>query len=382
MASNLKECDICLEEFRKPDKPPKKLPCDHTVCGGCVTGIVKGRHITCPTCRKDCEISDVKHDFQRENFIEVLDSALAEQARTLTKSTLQSDKSAIKTSTKLEGDVCELCESRAVTYWCQECEQWTCRECKNSHLKAKSSRDHTMKNAIGVKQEQMTHVSMHIKQTIQTYTKSLTTCQEAKADENKRQEKLLASLRRHEDEFKEKLTLYFTALREKIRAEFTQSTAQNDSKIARIQKSLSAMQKLHGYVNDMQTDIQGLSKKRIALFQSCTNTVARPEVASRANKVTLEVDKNWQPHGLARVTTHPPGGAHATTQSTGLLPGRTPAMGHSSIPTTLSRRLFSGRSTRPLPEKRSHTNAFTVPGSVKNEPQLTSAKNRRITNST
>ena len=38
--------------------------------------------------------------------------------------------------------LCELCDDREVAFWCNDCQQWMCAQCKRSHLKARGTKDH------------------------------------------------------------------------------------------------------------------------------------------------------------------------------------------------------------------------------------------------
>ena len=64
-------------------------------------------------------VTDIKHDFQRKTFIDALESALVEQAESLTKSlTTKHAEAGAMTSPEASGADCEWCESRPATHWC------------------------------------------------------------------------------------------------------------------------------------------------------------------------------------------------------------------------------------------------------------------------
>ena len=50
--------------------------------------------------------------------------------------------------------LCELCDDREVAFWCEECRQWMCAQCKRSHTKIPATRDHDV-TPLGVKVEQI-----------------------------------------------------------------------------------------------------------------------------------------------------------------------------------------------------------------------------------
>lgn len=47
------KCKVCDETFQRP----KVLPCLHTFCEDCLEKSFEDDHITCPTCRMECQLS-------------------------------------------------------------------------------------------------------------------------------------------------------------------------------------------------------------------------------------------------------------------------------------------------------------------------------------
>ena len=154
MASSLDdllECSICCEQL----VDPKKLPCDHTFCAKCVAQMTTDGWITCPDCRTVHSERDVKHDFKTEKFL----AAFTEQMHAHAQTTLPVDLADGAATGSASGRQCELCERRAATHWCEECEQCVCNSCKTIHLKAKSSRNHVVNSLEFV--QQRFKASMH-----------------------------------------------------------------------------------------------------------------------------------------------------------------------------------------------------------------------------
>ncbi len=59
MASKMaaEECSVCLREYEPAGKGvPKLLPCSHTFCLPCLQQMCHGPKVTCPECRKPCQV--------------------------------------------------------------------------------------------------------------------------------------------------------------------------------------------------------------------------------------------------------------------------------------------------------------------------------------
>ena len=50
--------------------------------------------------------------------------------------------------------LCELCDDREVAFWCNECRKWMCAQCKRSHIKIPSTKDHDV-TPLALKVEQI-----------------------------------------------------------------------------------------------------------------------------------------------------------------------------------------------------------------------------------
>jgi len=44
------ECSICYENVDQYDREPQGLPCGHTLCKSCVSGLVTAERTECPQC--------------------------------------------------------------------------------------------------------------------------------------------------------------------------------------------------------------------------------------------------------------------------------------------------------------------------------------------
>ena len=52
--------------------------------------------------------------------------------------------------------LCELCDDHEVAFWCNDCRQWMCAQCKRSHIKARTTKDHDV-TAVASKIDQIKH---------------------------------------------------------------------------------------------------------------------------------------------------------------------------------------------------------------------------------
>ncbi|XP_033111430.1 E3 ubiquitin-protein ligase TRIM33-like [Anneissia japonica] len=114
------ECPLCMERF----KHPKLLPCVHSFCLGCLEKWVKessGR-LSCPICREICKVpkNGLKELPNNIFIVGLLDYITTLEQR----------------STPTCG-----CKKEA-SYFCEDCDELYCRECKDAHRKIKVTRDH------------------------------------------------------------------------------------------------------------------------------------------------------------------------------------------------------------------------------------------------
>ena len=70
--SSMFECAICLQDML--NRTPKALPCLHTFCMECIQVLLSNNNkITCPTCRKECDlrkgVQDLPDNFHISNMV-------------------------------------------------------------------------------------------------------------------------------------------------------------------------------------------------------------------------------------------------------------------------------------------------------------------------
>ncbi|XP_033126772.1 tripartite motif-containing protein 45-like [Anneissia japonica] len=116
------ECPLCMDRFTDP----KLLPCVHSFCLLCLEKWTKERNgiLSCPTCR---EIFQIPTDGLKKLPNNIFIIGLLEYV------TILEQKSALTCACKKEA-----------CYFCRNCDELYCTECKDAHGKIKITRDHTM----------------------------------------------------------------------------------------------------------------------------------------------------------------------------------------------------------------------------------------------
>lgn len=66
--NELSQCSICFEQYDQAARSPRLLPCQHSFCTKCLTGLVKGPvSVDCPICRVNHRIKF--EDVPKNRFI-------------------------------------------------------------------------------------------------------------------------------------------------------------------------------------------------------------------------------------------------------------------------------------------------------------------------
>lgn len=124
-------CAICKEYYTEP----KVLPCCHYYCKGCVyklalrTGVDKP--FPCPECRVDTTLPDSKVD-------NLPTAAFINRMKDL-HSKLDSEQA----QKRVESE-CGMCEEPTVEAYCQQCDQFICDKCIETHQRMKMFFTHTV----------------------------------------------------------------------------------------------------------------------------------------------------------------------------------------------------------------------------------------------
>ena len=113
-------CSVCLEHYK--GRNPRLLSCHHSFCEGCLKKLVKYGQISCPKCREMTEVIDgdvrkLTMNFHILPFLEEIQ--------------------------KFE-KICQLCYISVATLKCEECNQFLCQDCSESHSKIKRFKKHTV----------------------------------------------------------------------------------------------------------------------------------------------------------------------------------------------------------------------------------------------
>ena len=142
MATSVEELTICVVccDFLTD---PQLLPCDHVFCKDCVNLMTDAGTITCPNCSNVCVIGDVKPDFELATFLDEL-METTEKLSKLPKSSADIDDVTQKHVVPLSGDNnCDVCVENVIDSFCDQCQQWFCKVCRNAHSKMKATKYHT-----------------------------------------------------------------------------------------------------------------------------------------------------------------------------------------------------------------------------------------------
>ena len=125
--SNQLSCSVCLDEFQKP----RVLPCLHVFCQPCLERLMGAQQdkqkAPCPNCRKSAPlpkggVSDLPSAFYIQHLFEVRE--VLEKLRNPEKAQ------------------CEKCGEGEVHGFCQDCGQFICQNCLDTHRKWKELQGH------------------------------------------------------------------------------------------------------------------------------------------------------------------------------------------------------------------------------------------------
>ena len=110
-------CPLCLDLF----KDPKKLPCDHVYCKGCLRSLALhslNATISCPECRTHTQVqgNDVNNfrtAFQTNRLIEAFQQV---QIR-------------VETDSPSATEMCQVHPTQPLAIYCETCKKQLCRDC-------------------------------------------------------------------------------------------------------------------------------------------------------------------------------------------------------------------------------------------------------------
>ena len=194
MTNMLKQCPICLEDY----KIPRALPCLHTFCETCLVDYVKQKSsnagfrvsefgtFVCPVCKEDATlpphgVKGFKFNFYIASLVGVelpslspsketaesntyLNKGIAENTfspnKYIAECTVSPNKdiagktifpnkdimeSTISTNKDITQDIaCQRCEEQGVSKICLKCSHWLCSFCCDDHGRVKVTRDHIL----------------------------------------------------------------------------------------------------------------------------------------------------------------------------------------------------------------------------------------------
>ena len=114
-------CSLCLDIYQEP----KRLPCDHVYCRGCLEGLAnhsRNGAITCPECRRVAQVAnnDVATTFTTAFQVNRLKELYAKQQKRTV-----SEKGDIKQQEVTE---CQI-HKQPIALYCETCDELICRDC-------------------------------------------------------------------------------------------------------------------------------------------------------------------------------------------------------------------------------------------------------------
>ena len=295
----LQECQICCLPFSQHQKPPKRLPCDHTFCGTCVMEMTDGGWISCPTCRKIHDVRDVKHDFQREKFLD----ALAEQAQALM---LQQQGASAVTSSEPKGNDCDHCESKPVACWCEDCESGFCHRCKTGHLKLKVCRNHTIVDIKLLKKrfnDEVEDIASKLQTNIKDKRRWLREYQDSLTTLNKQEHSDISSIGQQEELVKKQVEEHFQQMRRKVKEAFQESRAFLASQQQAFVDDVTEINRKHRELNELiASELYKPNAQPISAIKEYLQSLKTPDhVRVQQPKVKLITDSKWQVAGCAQL---------------------------------------------------------------------------------
>ncbi len=115
-------CALCLEIYTDP----KKLPCDHVYCSGCLHNLairsINGR-ISCPECRRDSRVPDNVSNFAVPHRVNRLIAMYHENQ-------LDDDGDhQASASSEPKPATCQIHNAQPLALYCTTCEKLVCRDC-------------------------------------------------------------------------------------------------------------------------------------------------------------------------------------------------------------------------------------------------------------
>ena len=249
-AEELTECIVCFETFRDP----QLLTCQHTFCKRCVGQIADAGAIQCPTCKKVSLMDDVKPDFRLTKFLD----ALAQKVKDLTVVPADTHRDT-KAGNHRQRKSCDLCEDKVATHWCNDCEQWICDHCKQTHLKAKSSKSHII-ISIKAKNQQRKVVLEEILEQVTdkagAYQSSIDQYNEEKAKISAYQETVMAECKQMRAQCHQEVDRQFDGLEERVKAMISPNAEQWQQTGAETQRKLQELERQKQDLEQALADIE------------------------------------------------------------------------------------------------------------------------------
>ena len=310
MAGNVEDvttCIVCYEEFRDP----QILPCHHSFCKPCVDNMKNARTIKCPMCNAVSDVSLVRPDFRLQQF----HLALKEQAQEImqnvrhtpsapplassTTAALQSHSSSLSGRGGGLGR-CDLCDRHPIAYFCEDCQQWLCANCKNIHQKSNATKSHVVvtsiaKNArfasaLEAENAQIEGRIVEHQNAVSRWDAAISQSRQTRVDASRRCAQLKQACQ-------QELDIFFSGLQANI-DDFTDKTIQklesNKSVVrSKLQEITSQKREIEKILKNKSYDLSVVGNVLVENVKSYVQSLTSPLVDVQPPVITIARNQSW-----------------------------------------------------------------------------------------
>ena len=181
---NYLSCQICFEHFEvEGDHVPRILPCFHTLCEKCITGMIREGKLTCPECREEHQAGNREKSFQQNPYI------LAQIGKV---------KLDVKVHDPIASVICPEHDKELVLF-CEE------EDCKKPICVSCLTKEHRNHNFVEIEEKKKEVVQENIKMTQKDLRQKVFALSKAKDDVREKTVKTVNDLKKTMEEMNKKL---------------------------------------------------------------------------------------------------------------------------------------------------------------------------------
>lgn len=297
---DLTTCNVCLEKFSDPERPPRLLMCNHTFCGLCINRIKSKTRIKCPKCNHISSVGKITADFRLASFMD----ALKEQAQQLSaQAAIEFEKEGLPNSYK-----CELCEEHPIDHRCLECKQWMCNGCKRIHEKSKSSQDHKVESievCSAATKGKLQKEAGDIVDTIRRYEDAILMCETGIHRVNGVQTKTLQQSMKTRQKCHTEINTCFDTIDTRIRQMTHQAVGDIETQLVKVRADLFTIQQKRAELAQIiANDARKLvidGDKILREARIYVESLGKPEVSYSIPDFKVQRMKNWEAYEAAKI---------------------------------------------------------------------------------